>query len=183
MPAATIATAELLGRLSDPDLTIVDLRSTAAYNGWRPNGEPRGGHIPGAVSFPGEWLESVDAPEIARLLLDKRITRDRSVVLYGDRPNDIDAFVARLEADGHTGIQVYRDGFPHWAADSTLPVDRLPNYERLVTTDWLARLLAGERPEAAPAGPYLLFHVNFGVPEEYADGHIPGALYLDTNWL
>ena len=183
MPAATIPTAELLGRLSDPDLTIVDLRSTAAYNGWRPNGEPRGGHIPGAVSFPGEWLESVDAPEIARLLLDKRITRDRSVVLYGDRPNDIDAFVARLEADGHTGIQVYRDGFPHWAADSTLPVDRLPNYERLVTTDWLARLLAGERPEAAPAGPYLLFHVNFGVPEEYADGHIPGALYLDTNWL
>jgi thiosulfate/3-mercaptopyruvate sulfurtransferase len=28
-----------------------------------------------------------------------------------------------------------------------------------------------------------LFHVNFGVPEEYTDGHIPGALYLDTNWL
>ena len=25
--------------------------------------------------------------------------------------------------------------------------------------------------------------MNFGVPEEYADGHIPGALYLDTNWL
>jgi thiosulfate/3-mercaptopyruvate sulfurtransferase len=25
--------------------------------------------------------------------------------------------------------------------------------------------------------------VNFGVPEEYAEGHIPGALYLDTNWL
>ena len=29
----------------------------------------------------------------------------------------------------------------------------------------------------------MLFHVNFGVPEEYADGHIPGAHYLDTNWL
>src|SRR5205823_895861 len=28
-----------------------------------------------------------------------------------------------------------------------------------------------------------LFRVNFGVPEEYADSHLPGALYLDTNQL
>src|SRR5262249_27383479 len=26
-------------------------------------------------------------------------------------------------------------------------------------------------------------HVNFGVPEEYAENHLPGAIYLDTNWL
>ena len=34
-----------------------------------------------------------------------------------------------------------------------------------------------------PSADALLFHVNFGVPEEYADGHIPAARYLDTNWL
>ena len=44
-------------------------------------------------------------------------------------------------------------------------------------------VLAGGRPEAAPPGKFLLFHVNFGVPEEYEESHIPGALYLDTNWL
>ena len=44
-------------------------------------------------------------------------------------------------------------------------------------------MLDGGRPEAAPNGGFLLFHVNFGVPEEYAEGHIPGALFLDTNWL
>src|SRR4029079_19017984 len=54
---------------------------------------------------------------------------------------------------------------------------------RLVHHDWLADVLAGRRPEAAPEGRFILFHVNFGVPEEYAEGHIPGALYLDTNWL
>src|SRR5204863_297548 len=74
-------------------------------------------------------------------------------------------------------------GRAEWAADETLPVERLPNYEKLVHTEWLRRLLDGERPEAAPAGQFLLFHVNFGVPEEYEDGHIPGALYLDTNRL
>src|SRR5439155_7006084 len=70
-----------------------------------------------------------------------------------------------------------------WSAGEQLPVELLPNYDKLVHIDWLARLLAGERPEAAPDGPFVLFHVNFGVPEEYAEGHIPGALYLDTNWL
>jgi thiosulfate/3-mercaptopyruvate sulfurtransferase len=44
-------------------------------------------------------------------------------------------------------------------------------------------VLDGGRPEAAPNGRFLLFHVNFGVPEEYEEGHVPGALYLDTNWL
>ena len=38
--------------------------------------------------------------------------------------------------------------------------------------------------EAAPTGRWLrYFHVNFGVPEEYAEDHLPGALFLDTNWL
>jgi thiosulfate/3-mercaptopyruvate sulfurtransferase len=86
-------------------------------------------------------------------------------------------------ADGHRDISVYADGFAAWAADDALPVDRLPNYTQLVTTDWLADLLSGGSPEAAPTGKTLLFHVNFGVPEEYAENHIPGALYLDTNWL
>ena len=59
----------------------------------------------------------------------------------------------------------------------------MPKYEALVHIGWLRDVLDGKRPEAAPAGKFLLFHVNFGVPEEYAEGHIPGALYLDTNWL
>ncbi len=155
----------------------------AAYNGWRLGAEPRGGHIPGAVAFPGEWLRSVDAAEIDRLLVAKGITPGRTVVLYGDRAEDTIALADRLAAGGHTDVRTYGDGFTTWAADASRPVDRLPNYERLVTTDWLSRLLGGERPEAAPEGKVLLFHVNFGVPEEYADGHIPGALYLDTNWL
>jgi thiosulfate/3-mercaptopyruvate sulfurtransferase len=181
--SSTISTADLAQRLGDPELTVVDLRPTAAYNGWRLKGEPRGGHIQGAVAFPGEWLRSVDPAEIAKLLVDKRVTPDRSIVVYGDDPSAVAAFVARLEADGHTDVLVYEDGFAAWAADEALPVDALPNHDKLVTTDWLADLLAGGSPEAAPTGDYLLFHVNFGVPEEYAEDHIPGARYLDTHWL
>jgi 3-mercaptopyruvate sulfurtransferase SseA len=178
----TISTDELRERLADPDLTIVDTRPLAAFNGWRLNGEPRGGHIPGAVAFPSAWLHSVDLPEIDRLLHEKRIGTDRDIVVYGDGL-EAEAFAARLHTLGIERVRVYDPGFGSWAADPGLPVDRLPNYDKLVHIDWLRRVLKGERPEAAPAARFVLFHVNFGVPEEYAEGHIPGALFLDTNWL
>jgi thiosulfate/3-mercaptopyruvate sulfurtransferase len=180
---AVVSTEELRGRLTDPGLTLVDVRPLAAYNGWRLRGEPRGGHIPGAVSFPRAWLGSVDDTEILRLFESKGIAKDRSVVVYGDLAEDVAALRIWLEALGYEGVRVYEAGWAAWSADETLAVDRLPNYDKLVYIDWLREVLAGGRPEAAPAGRFLLLHVNFGVPEEYEEGHIPGALYLDTNWL
>jgi molybdopterin synthase sulfurtransferase len=156
----------------------------AAYNGWRLAGEPRGGHVPGAVSFPSAWLASVEAAEVERLLRSKGITSHRSVVLYGDGgSDDVTGLAGWLEATGHHQVRILDDGWAAWAADETLPVDKLPLHERLVHIGWLRRVLAGEPAEAPPGERFALFHVNFGVPEEYADGHIPGAKYLDTNWL
>jgi thiosulfate/3-mercaptopyruvate sulfurtransferase len=178
-----ISTEELRGRLANPDLTIVDIRPLAAYNGWRLGGDARGGHIPGAVSFPWAWLGSVDDEEIRRLFQAKGIATDRTVVVYGDKSADPEAFRVGLEALGHEGVRVYEPGWSAWAADETLPIESLPNYDKLVYIDWLREVLAGGRPEAAPADRFLLLHVNFGVAEEYEEGHIPGALYLDTNRL
>jgi len=181
--ATTISAAELRGRLDDPGLTIVDVRPLPAYNGWCLNGEARGGHIPRAVAFPSAWLSSVDAAEVERLLHSKDIVPSRDVVLYGDNDEDVLAVRTRLTDLGHAGVRIYERGWAEWAADETVPVESLPNYDKLVHTEWLRQVLEGGRPEAAPAGPFLLFHVNFGVPEEYEESHIPGALYLDTNRL
>ena len=178
-----ITPEELRTRLGDPTLTIVDVRSLAAYNGWRRGAETRGGHIPGATALPVEWLRTVDEPEIALLLARKEISSGRDIVVYGDGADDAETFVSKLESLAIPGARVLRGGFAAWAADPTAPIERLANYDKLVTIDWLRAVLAGERPEAAPDGRFLLFHVNFGVPEEYEEAHIPGALYLDTNLL
>jgi 3-mercaptopyruvate sulfurtransferase SseA len=183
MAEDVVGTEELRRRLTDAELVIVDVRPLPAFNGWRASGEARGGHIPGAVALPRSWLSSVDAGELERLLDSKGIVPGREVVLYGDRPEDISAVETRLTELGHTRLRSYEHDWAAWAADEALPVDRLPNYEKLVHPEWLRQLLDGGRPEASPAGKFLLFHVNFGVPEEYEEGHIPGALYLDTNLL
>ena len=180
---AVVTTAELRQRLNDPDLTSVDVRPLHAYNGWRASGEARGGHIPGAIAFPSAWLATLDDAEVERLLESKNIVPSREVVLYGSAADDVSAVRTRLTDLGLADVRVYEHSWEEWAADDALPVERLPNYEKLVHTEWLRRLLEGEQVEAAPAGRFLLFHVNFGVPEEYEDGHIPSALYLDTNWL
>jgi 3-mercaptopyruvate sulfurtransferase SseA len=178
-----ISTAELLDRLADPGVTVVDVRRMAAFNGWRLQGERRGGHIPGAVVFPRAWLASEDDVEIERQLAAKGISPGRSIVVYGDGRDDAAALAARLDAAGFAEVRTYDPGFPAWAADERLPVERLPNYQKLVHTDWLRELIDGGTPEACDGTGYLLFHVNFGVPEEYEENHLPGALYLDTNRL
>ena len=179
----TISTAELRDRLGDPQLTVIDARPLTGYNGWRLAGESRGGHLPGAVAFPSAWLTSVDQPEIRRILDEKGVVAGRDVVVYGVGSDDAQAVATSLAELGIENVRVYADSFSAWAADPDLPIERLPKYDKLVHIDWLREVLAGKRPEAAPEGKFLLFHVNFGVPEEYAEGHIPGAHYLDTNWL
>jgi len=179
----TISTDELRRRLGNPTTTVVDVRPLAAYNGWTVGSDSRGGHVPGAVAFPIRWLETVDEPEIGRILTEKGIDRSHTVVVYGHGVDDAARLAARLRAGGLGDVRVLAGGWNAWAADPALPLERLARYQQLVHVDWLRELLAGGRPEAAPANRFLLFHVNFGVPEEYLDGHLPGALYLDTNRL
>ncbi|MFI5042880.1 MAG: sulfurtransferase, partial [Acidimicrobiales bacterium] len=162
----TISTDELRERLGDPRLTIVDIRPLAAYNGWRINGEARGGHIPGAVAFPAAWLQTVDDDEIQRLLEAKGITPDRDIVVHGQGPADAAAFVAGLRVHGIDTARAHASGATGWAADDGLPLEKLPRHEALVHIPWLREVLDGGRPEAPPTGSFLLFHVNFGVPEE-----------------
>jgi molybdopterin synthase sulfurtransferase len=172
-----MTTDELRRRLDDATLVLVDARPLDAFNGWRVDGAARGGHIPGAVALPGEWEPLLTDADLLEVLETKGIAPERELVLYGDDG----ALQDRIAALGYAHLRTYDESA--WVEDEELPLERLPNYERLVHVDWLRTALDGGRPEAAPAGRFLLFHVNFGVPEEYEESHLPGAFYLDTNWL
>ena len=173
----TISTAELAGRLSEVGLTVVDTRSLAAYNGWRLGGAVRGGHIPGAVAFPRDWLFRVSNDDVDELLEQKGISSATTVVLYGEETSDLRALLLERGLE----VLVYQPGWSEWAADDSLPVESIPNYEKLVYPEWLFELINGQNPDTYRGDSYVVLHVNFGVPEEYEEGHLPGAIYLDTN--
>ncbi|HEY8438534.1 MAG TPA: rhodanese-like domain-containing protein [Candidatus Limnocylindrales bacterium] len=180
-PIRSIAAEALEARLGEPSLVVVDTRPLAAYNGWG-LGATRGGHIPGAIAIPAEWLPRLDGPELDSLLATHRLDASRTIVVYGDDEASTEAVAGRLQDAGLT-VERLEGGWTTWTAESARPTESLPRFERLVHPEWLLEVLSGGRPEAAPAGDSLLFHVNFGVPEEYAENHLPNALYLDTNWL
>ena len=139
-----------------PELALIDVRPLPAYNGWRLDDEARGGHIPGAVAFPIEWLASVDATRDRAASSTRRAidaaTRDRR--LRRDRRRTPRPLVPVLRARGLTDIavlerRVRRRGrrTPSCAVDK-LPHHEAPRRRRLArATCWPA----SDR-EAAPAG-------------------------------
>ncbi len=179
----TISTAELAQRLDDPRVVIVDVRPIAAYNGWRLQGEVRGGHIHGAVTCPQSWTELLGPDELQTLLASKGVVPEKWVVVYGyDRPS-AEALVRHLEKHGYDEVKVYQAGFPAWANDSELPVQRLARYESLVHPQWVHNLISEQEAHTNPINRYVLCHVTFGARQEYEQEHIPGAVHLDTNDL
>ncbi len=95
---------ELMGRLSDGSVVVLDVR---------PEEEYRAGHIPGALSVP------VDALEAAL----QTLPRDREVVAYCRGPYCVfsDEAVAYLRARGYRARRL-RQGLPDWRA-AGLPVE------------------------------------------------------------
>ena len=182
---STISTAELRRRLGEPGLDVVDVRplppSTAGANGRG----PRRPH-PGGRRASRRVAARLDDAEVVRLLLD-----DKGIV--AERARSSSTATARGRPAGPRQARrarpcrrcaSTRTAWPSWAADERLPVERLPELRQARPhRPGSAGCSPASTPEAAPPGKFLLFHVNFGVPEEYAEDHLPGALYLDTNWL
>ncbi len=173
--------------MADPHVKVVDARPIAAFNGWQLNGERRGGHIPGATAFPAHWAEHADDAGLKTMLISKKLTPGHKIVLYGDGAAsggaDTDRLARRLGEIGYQDLVTYEAGFPEWAAAADREVASLPRCEQLVPPRWLHDLLDGRPVPAAPAGEYVVCHVNYGVPAEYQESHLPGALHLDTNTL
>ncbi|MDP9411206.1 MAG: metalloregulator ArsR/SmtB family transcription factor [Actinomycetota bacterium] len=96
--------AELMGRLSDGSVIVLDVR---------PEEEYRAGHIPGALSVP------VDALEAAL----ETLPRDREVVAYCRGPYCVfsDEAVAFLRTRGYRARRL-RQGLPDWRA-AGMPVE------------------------------------------------------------
>lgn len=175
-PLRTPSVADVI---AEGNASIIDARPIAAFNGWPWRGEMRGGHLPGAIPFPRTWLDESDPRFEA-----KGIDGTRPVLVYGHDRDDGWAAAERFAELGFGDVMVYDDGAHVWASDTKRPMQRMPRYRQLVHPGWLAKRIETQRrvlvDDQAIDDGFVLLHAHFDNPDDFHEGHVEGALPMDT---
>ncbi|OQW35466.1 MAG: hypothetical protein A4E19_01510 [Nitrospira sp. SG-bin1] len=193
-----IDTETLQQQLGRPDLVLVDVRGTAAYE--------FGGHIPGAVhstwheySDPNavaKGLLNPDLGQIERILSRLGMTPDSDVVIYSnpfDNWGDEGRMFWMLEYLGHTRLRILDGGWVKWTAEKR-PFEHgrvrppMGSFKAhavkavMALKEDLKTLAGGPHPrtaivDARSVEEYLGKEVS-GIPRP---GHIPSAIHVAWN--
>ncbi|WP_348606845.1 sulfurtransferase [Halobaculum rarum] len=181
----TFVSAAWLGDgLDDPDVRVVDVRDAWEYDGI--------GHVPGAVSIPFDEFRSGTGDEgmlpcvdrWAQLLSEAGIDERDEIVAYDDEHGVFAArFLVTAELYGHDPerLHVLDGDYSSWSREHETareaadvdPTDYEPGEPAnspLVDFEGVRDRLGGDA-----------VIVDTRDPEEYAAGHLPGAVNLD--WL
>lgn len=172
-----ISTKQLEKVLGSELHRIIDVRPVDAYNGWVLEGERRGGHISGAKTIPASWANEEDWDEIVRT---KGILPNHQIVVYGYSMEDAVEVAERFVRSGYKEVSVYAHFVEEWAANQSLPMERMARFEKLVYPRWVHQLVSGERPPGFNGERYAICHCHYRNKRDYDIGHIPGAIALDT---
>lgn len=127
---ARISVEQLLAALDDEDTAVLDVRSTAEYEG-RDVRAMAGGHVPGAVHL--EWTALLDqhgllkpADEIRGLLDARDVTPDKRVVVYCQTHQRSAHTYAALKSLGFERVEALDGAWSAWGNRADTPKHRPP---------------------------------------------------------
>lgn len=178
-----VSPAWLAARLGDPDVQVVDARSSFP-----------GGHVPGALPLRPEHLATTIGGVVLELMPPAQaepvlgglgLRRDATVVVYGVAPEyDPARVVWSLRQLGHPDVRYLDGGWNGWVAagGATTPGSPVAATPTTYTIDaqrdlvvTAAQVLAelGPAPYASPTSQL----VDARASSEYVAGHIPTAVF------
>jgi len=192
-PEALVSTQWVADHLNDPNVRIVESNEDVILYDK--------GHIPGAIKI--DWVgdlndplirDYLDADRFAKLLSSKGISKDTTVVFYGDKNNWWATYAFWVfQLFGHTNAKIMNGGRKKWEEEGrpmTTEVPKYPetNYPVPVRDDSKIRAFRDQVREHVNKGGAL---VDVRSPGEYSGellhmadypqegalrgGHIPGA--------
>jgi len=191
-PETIVSTDWVAHRLQDPKVRIVEVDvDTKAYDE---------GHVPGALAW--AWntqlcdtvrRDILDSRQFGELMSSSGITRDTTVVIYGDNNNWFAAWALwQMKIFGHKDVRLMNGGRKKWLAEGRELSRDIPRVERteyrVPDPDLSVRAMLGDVQEACKGRAASLVDVRS--PQEYTGeiltppglpetcqrgGHIPGA--------
>ena len=200
-PERVVSAAWLASRLGTPGLKVIESdEDLLLYNI---------GHIPGAVRI--DWhsdlndqltRDFIDGEGFARLMREKGIARDDTVVIYGDKSNRWAAYTLWVfELFGHPDVRLLDGGRDAWMGEERDTSFAVPDYPatdypvverndadlRSFVDEIRAGLETGDGPQLVDVRAETEYagdasadgHENVeGAPATLRAGHIPGALNI-----
>jgi len=191
-PEVLVDTEWLVNHLNDKAVRIVEVDvDTGAYDL---------GHIPGAIAW--AWTtqlcdtvqrDILPKEQLEALLSKSGVTRDTTIVLYGDSNNWFAAWAFwQLKIYGHKDVRLLNGGRKKWLAEGRELTDQMPSYQptnyKAEEPDLSLRAFLPQVLEAVKKGQTALVDVRSpqeftgeilappGLPETcQRGGHIPGA--------
>lgn len=178
-----LSAEEVVTALTDDGWVVVDARSTHAYNGWALDGMGQGGHIPGAVDFPADWLQleiPQRADKLKDILLQKKISPGKKVVVYSARAEDRQRVADFLREQDYN--ELYAHDLHDWLT-SKRELRRYPWYQKILPPAIVKQLLDGEMPETFEKAQRVVFvEASWGDEDaSYASGHVPSSFHVNTD--
>lgn len=176
----SLSTPQIIQKQKDENVIIIDSRPVDAYNGWPLNNESRGGHIPGAISLDAKWTQYIDWIEIVR---QKGIHTGHEIIIYGyDEISNTEVANMFLTA-GYEQVKIYPHYMNEWVKNTDLPLRNLQRFTQLVPATWLKKAMDGEKVDHFYGKNLVVCHAHYQNADDYHEGHLPGAIPMDTNWL
>jgi thiosulfate/3-mercaptopyruvate sulfurtransferase len=121
-----VSAPEILERLDDPALALVDVRGPAEFSG-EERRAARGGHIPGAALWP--WEQNLapdgtlrDPAEIANRARAAGLSPEQELVTYCQGGVRAAHAALALRIAGYPRVRIYDGSWAEWGNDPALPV-------------------------------------------------------------